>query len=230
MSTIQDIDGTAVACVKGAPSELFPRCTSIWWEGRARPFDETLRHGAQEAHDGLAGRGLRVLAVAERSGVSPSAAHAEGSTDAIEQELTLLGLLAMEDPPRPEVPAALDACHRAGVHVIMVTGDSGLTAAAISAEIGMHRGKPRVITGPTLDHLNDEQLDAVLEVPHVLFARANPEHKLRLVEALQRRGEVVAVTGDGVNDAPALKRADIGVAMGITGTDVARGGRHGAQG
>ncbi len=222
MTTIQDIDGTAVACVKGAPSELLPRCTSIWCEGQARPFDEGLRHIVQGAHDDLASRGLRVLAVAERPGASPLASGVEGPADAIEQQLTLLGLVAMEDPPRPEVPAALDACHRAGVRVIMVTGDSGLTAAAISAEIGMHRGTPRVITGPTLDQLNGEQLDAVLEVPHVLFARANPEHKLRLVEALQRRGEVVAVTGDGVNDAPALKRADIGVAMGVTGTDVAR--------
>ena len=222
MTTIQDIDGVAVACVKGAPSEVLPRCTTALWDGLARPFDDTLRQIVQEAHDGLASRGLRVLAVAERSGVPSPTGHSEPPGDAVEQQLTLLGLLAMEDPPRPEVPAALDACHRAGVRVIMVTGDNGLTAAAISAEIGMHRGTPRVITGPTLDRLNEDQLDAVLEVPHVLFARANPEHKLRLVEALQRRGEVVAVTGDGVNDAPALKRADIGIAMGVTGTDVAR--------
>jgi sodium/potassium-transporting ATPase subunit alpha len=128
----------------------------------------------------------------------------------------------MEDPPRPEVPAALAACHEAGVQVVMVTGDDGRTAAAIAREIGLLRGNVRIVTGAELDGLGEAELAALLRSPHLLFARAAPEHKLRLVESYQRRGDVVAVTGDGVNDAPALKRADIGVAMGVVGTDVAR--------
>jgi magnesium-transporting ATPase (P-type) len=140
----------------------------------------------------------------------------------VERELTLLGLIAMEDPPRPEVPSAVAACRQAGVRVVMFTGDHGLTAAAIGREIGLSNSDARVVTGPELDSLDDGRLAALLDTKDVIFARVTPEHKLRLVEACQRKGEVVAVTGDGVNDAPALKRADIGVAMGITGTDVAR--------
>jgi magnesium-transporting ATPase (P-type) len=222
MTTIQGTDATPMACVKGAPSELFPRCARIRWNGSAVPFRDTYVQAAQGAHDALARRGLRVLAVATRT-VAPDVHASDGwHVDAVEHDLTLLGLLAMEDPPRPEVPAALAACHDAGVRVVMVTGDNGLTAAAIAREIGLHRDSPLVISGTELDALDDQQLAAVLESRDVLFARASPEHKLRLVETYQRHGAVVAVTGDGVNDAPALKRADIGVAMGVTGTDVAR--------
>ena len=222
MSTIQQIDGTPVACVKGAASELLPRCSRARWDGAVGDFDTPRRAAVQAAHDDLARRGLRVLAVATRVVVPAPRDSGGWRGDQVETELTFLGLLAMEDPPRPEVPAALAACHRAGIQVMMVTGDNGLTAAAISQEIGLHRDPPHVVTGAGLDTLDIEQLATLIERRDVLFARVNPEHKLRLVEAFQRRGEVVAVTGDGVNDAPALKRADIGVAMGITGTDVAR--------
>ena len=170
----------------------------------------------------MARRGLRVLAVATR-GVDPNSQANEGwHIEDVERDLILLGLIAMEDPPRPEVASAIAACRQAGVRVVMVTGDHGLTASAIGREIGLSDGDARVVTGGELDSLDDKRLATLLDTSNVIFARVTPEHKLRLVEACQRKGEVVAVTGDGVNDAPALKRADIGVAMGITGTDVAR--------
>jgi magnesium-transporting ATPase (P-type) len=220
MTTIQRIDDVPVACVKGAPSEVFPRCTAARQGTAVVPFDDAHRQQAQATHDALARRGLRVLAVATR--VVPAARDHDGwHVDEVERDLILLGLLAMEDPPRPEVPAALVACHRAGIRVIMVTGDNGLTAAAIAREIGLHDDDVRIVNGSELDAMTPAQIETLLDGA-VLFARVTPEHKLRLVEAYQRRGEVVAVTGDGVNDAPALKRADIGVAMGVTGTDVAR--------
>ena len=222
MTTIQRIDGDSVACVKGAPGEIFARCVAIRLRGGAAPFDDEWRRRAEAAHDAMARRGLRVLAVATRS-VDPNSQANDGwRVEDVERELTLLGLIAMEDPPRPEVPSAIAACRQAGVRVVMVTGDHGLTAAAIGREIGLSDGDARVVTGVELDSLDDGRLAALLDTKDVIFARVTPEHKLRLVEACQRKGEVVAVTGDGVNDAPALKRADIGVAMGITGTDVAR--------
>lgn len=222
MTTIQRIDGLAVACVKGAPNEVLPRCTSLRWNDEEVPFTPSQRQAAEAAHDNLARRGLRVLAVAVRN-VDPNQQEGDGwQVEEVERELTLLGLIAMEDPPRPEVSAALAACRQAGVRVVMVTGDHGLTAAAIGQEIGLHQQPPRIITGAELDRTDEKQLQDLLAQEEILFARVTPEHKLRLVEAMQRRGAVVAVTGDGVNDAPALKRADIGVAMGVVGTDVAR--------
>jgi magnesium-transporting ATPase (P-type) len=222
MTTIQQIDGAAVTCVKGAPGEIFARCVAIRLRGGSAPFDDEWRRRAGVAHDAMARLGLRVLAVATRS-VAPNSEVNDGwRVEDVERELTLLGLIAMEDPPRPEVSSAIAACRQAGVRVVMVTGDHGLTAAAIGREIGLNHGDPRVVTGAEIDSLDDERLAALLNTNDVIFARVTPERKLRLVEACQRKGEVVAVTGDGVNDAPALKRADIGVAMGITGTDVAR--------
>ncbi len=222
MTTIQRIDGDSVACVKGAPGEIFARCVAIRLRGFTAQFDDEWRRRAEAAHDAMARRGLRVLAVATRNVGHDLQANDGWRVEDVERELTLLGLIAMEDPPRPEVPSAVAACRRAGVRVVMVTGDHGLTAAAISREIGLSGGDARVVTGAELDSLDDVRLAALLDTKDVIFARVTPEHKLRLVEACQRKGEVVAVTGDGVNDAPALKRADIGVAMGITGTDVAR--------
>ncbi|HEX6044523.1 MAG TPA: cation-transporting P-type ATPase [Pyrinomonadaceae bacterium] len=219
MTTIQQMDGQFVACVKGAPSEVFPLCTSMVWKGSVVLFDERLQRSAREVHDRMAGCGLRVLAVASRQlGTDQPDEHV---SEEVEHKLTLLGLIGMEDPPRAEVPAAISACRRAGIRVVMVTGDDGLTAAAIAREIGLHEVAPRSILGTELDALSDHELEKLLRAGGVLFARVAPEHKLRLVRILQTGGEVVAVTGDGVNDAPALKRADIGVAMGATGTDVA---------
>ena len=221
MSTIHDVDGQTILCVKGAPSELLPHCTTLMWGGRRMAIDREYLRQAQEVNDALATKGLRVLAVATRMLNSDCRLDHDFPADS-ETDLTLLGLLAMEDPPRPEVPRALTACRRANVRVVMATGDYALTALAIGREIGLYDSDARVLSGATIDTLDDTQLDATLEDGPLLFARVTPEHKLRLVEAYQRRGEVVAVTGDGVNDAPALKRADIGVAMGVTGTDVAR--------
>jgi magnesium-transporting ATPase (P-type) len=144
------------------------------------------------------------------------------SGEEVETALVLLGLIAMEDPPRAEVPAAMAACRLAGIRVVMVTGDDGRTAAAIGREIGLVTNDCTIVTGADLEAMTEVALDAALNRPDLVFARVVPDHKLRLVRALQRRDEVVAVTGDGVNDAPALKQADIGVAMGATGTDVAR--------
>jgi magnesium-transporting ATPase (P-type) len=222
MTTIQRFDGAAVACVKGAPGEIFARCVAVRLRGGPTPFDDQWRRRAEAAHDAMARSGLRVLAVATRSVDAGLQADDGWRVEDVERDLTLLGMIAMEDPPRPEVPSAVAACRQAGVRVVMVTGDHGLTAAAIGREIGLSDGDARVVTSVELDSLNDERLAGLLDTRDVIFARVTPEHKLRLVEACQRKGEVVAVTGDGVNDAPALKRADIGVAMGITGTDVAR--------
>ncbi len=221
MTTIHRIESEVVACVKGAPSQVFPQCTNLFSSGEVVPFNDDHRRAAQAAQDAMAKRGLRVLAVATRRlGCAPPGNG--WLVEEVERELTLLGLLAMEDPPRKEVPAAIAACRGAGVRVCMVTGDHGLTAAAIGREIGLHTADPRIVTGAEMDSLDDDALARLIETGDLLFARVAPEHKLRLVDAFQRKGEVVAVTGDGVNDAPALKRADIGVAMGETGTDVAR--------
>lgn len=223
MTTIQQIEKRPTACVKGAASELLPLCATIRWKGRIVPLSDALRAAVTAVHDGLAGRALRVLAVAQRGlDVAPNETNNHWRAKDVERDLTLLGLVAMEDPPRPEVPAAVGACHQAGVRVVMVTGDHGLTATAIGREIGLYHDDVRVVTGQELNHFDRAEIDELLAEPQILFARVSPEHKLTLVEAFQRRGEVVAVTGDGVNDGPALKRADVGIAMGRDGTDVAR--------
>ncbi|WP_326576023.1 cation-transporting P-type ATPase [Streptomyces sp. NBC_00481] len=207
------------AYAKGAPSELLARCTAIAWEGERRPLTEETRAAVVAASDELAAQGLRVLAVAWRevSGPRPTQAEAESG-------LTLLGLVGMLDPPRPEVTDAVRACRRAGIRIVMVTGDHPLTAEAVARRVGIVLGPtPLVVTGARLDTLDGDALDALLaESSELLLCRVSPEHKMRVVTAFQRRGEVVAVTGDGANDAPALKHADIGVAMGASGTDVAR--------
>ncbi len=223
MTTIQNFEGLPVACVKGAPSEMLPHCTHIISDGNIVDLDAAQQQLFHHAHNAMARRGLRVLAVAKRSVTIEKRDDADGwRSEEIERDLILLGLIGMEDPPRSEVPSALIDCHNAGVNVVMVTGDDGITAAAIGREIGLHHNPPHVVTGAELEQMTDNELSALLTQKDLLFARTTPEHKLRLVLAYQQRGEVVAVTGDGVNDAPALKRADIGVAMGMVGTDVAR--------
>ena len=168
-----------------------------------------------------AGQGLRVLAVAQRR-LEPSAPVPEVREQA-ERGLCFLGLVAMSDPPRAEVAAAVAACHEAGIRIIVITGDNGLTAAAIAHRVGIAGENPTIITGEQLDRLSEPELDSLLrEHRELIFARSSPEAKLRIADALRAEGNVVAMTGDGVNDAPALRRADIGVAMGRSGTDVAR--------
>ncbi len=174
------------------------------------------------AADDFARNGLRVLAVARRVHAGQPRSLREFRPEAIERDLTFLGLAAMMDPPRPEVLAAVETCRRAGVRVVMITGDYGLTAESIARRIGIvHDDNVRVLSGTELETLDDAALAEILR-GEVIFARMAPEQKLRVVSALQDLGHVVAVTGDGVNDAPALKKADIGVAMGISGTDVAK--------
>ncbi|MFC7259328.1 cation-translocating P-type ATPase [Streptomyces lutosisoli] len=220
MSTVHaDTGGRYHAYVKGAPQELLARCSAIDWSGERRPLTAELRAAVITANDELASQGLRVLAAAWRP-----LADSRPAQDEVESELTLLGLVGMLDPPRPEVSDAVNACRRAGIRIVMVTGDHPLTAEAVARRVGIVReAAPAIVTGTQLDELGENGLDSLLdESGELLLCRVSPEHKMRVVTALQRRGEVVAVTGDGANDAPALKHADIGVAMGASGTDVAR--------
>jgi Ca2+-transporting ATPase len=220
MSTVHRLgDGSYEACVKGSPQAVLERCVAVRWRGQDMPLDGTSRTQVTGANDAMAAQGLRVLAVARRG---LATGHPAGSE--AERELTLLGLVAMSDPPRPEVVDAVAACRRAGIRIYMITGDYGLTAEAIARRVGIVGDGPvRIVNGGDLDTMSDEEIaGAALAGGQMLFARAKPEHKMRIVAALEDRGEVVAVTGDGVNDAPALKRASIGVSMGEGGTDVAR--------
>ena len=219
MSTVHRCDGGYESYVKGSPQELLNRCTRASWAGRELPLDDDLRAQITAANDAMAADALRVLGVARRP---VSSDHP--SQDEAERDLVFLGLVGMLDPPRPDVTAAVQACRRAGIRVIMVTGDYGLTAEAIARKVGIIIGdSPRVVSGSELEAMSDPDLKALLQAYwEIVFARAKPEHKMRVVAALKEMGEIVAVTGDGVNDAPALKRADIGVSMGLGGTDVAR--------
>ncbi|MBU5612972.1 cation-translocating P-type ATPase [Geomonas azotofigens] len=208
------------AFVKGAPAEVVALCCAVARDGSTSPLDPPLVAEVLGQVDAYARQGYRVLAVAERRVPREIPAYTAGE---VERELTLLGLVAMNDPPRPEVASAVRKCHSAGIRVVMVTGDYGLTAESVARRIGvLGPADPcLVVSGAELDAMDEPALDRVLS-GEVIFARVSPEHKLRVVSALQKRGEIVAVTGDGVNDAPALKRADIGVAMGLAGTDVAK--------
>jgi magnesium-transporting ATPase (P-type) len=189
--------------------------------GQVRPLDDATRAEIMAANDECARKALRVLALAQRD--LPTAERSRGYTpENVERELTFLGLLAMMDPPRPEVAAAVATCRGAGIRMVMVTGDYGLTAESVARRVGMLvEPHSRILTGAELEAMSDPELQATLD-EEVVLARMAPEHKLRLVAAFQARGEVVAVTGDGVNDAPALRKADIGIVMGVSGTEVAK--------
>ncbi len=219
MTTIHQVNGSYEAYMKGSPQAVLQRCTHACWQGREVRLEDGLRRQIADANDDMAGQALRVLAVARKTASSGRVSQQEA-----EQGLTFLGLVGMSDPPRPEVTAAVRACQRAGITTYMVTGDYGLTAEAIARRVGIiGDGPAEVITGTDLDADRDGVLAATLQAhKQVIFARARPEHKLQIVTALQQLGEVVAVTGDGANDAPALKRASVGIAMGRGGTDVAR--------
>jgi magnesium-transporting ATPase (P-type) len=215
------IDG-AFVCVKGAPREILNLCSRVHQDGTDRPLDDVHRYEIIAANDGYARGGLRVLAVALRDAPVAAMANPTLSPDELERELSFLGLIAMMDPPRPEVAAAVETCHHAGIRIIMITGDYGLTAESIGRRIGVVRSEyGRVLSGSDLDPMDDRALATALG-EEIIVARATPEHKMRVVRTLQAMGHIVAVTGDGVNDAPALKQADIGIAMGVAGTDVAR--------
>lgn len=208
-----------IAFVKGAPREVLELCAQVAVIEGSRVLDNCQREQILTQLDEFARRGQRVLALAYRHLPPRSGVYTASS---VERDLTFLGLMAMLDPARPEVAEAVRICKQAGIRMVMITGDYGLTAESMAQRIGMLGAEGALIlTGAELDELDDIQLQAVLD-QQVVFARMAPEHKLRLVTAFQSRGEVVAVTGDGVNDAPALRKADVGVAMGLTGTDVAK--------
>lgn len=222
MTTVDRAGSEVLASTKGAPEDVLPRCTrQAAGEGPDRPLGPADRAALDQVVAAWADEGLRVLAVAGRT-VAPD--DVAGLTrDDVEGDLTLLGLVAMADPPRPEVAAAVARCHTAGIRLLMVTGDHALTARRIAERVGIGRHGLRVVNGPELDAMPEAELDALLGgAEEIVFARSSPEAKMRIAHALQDEGNVVAMTGDGVNDAPALRRADIGVAMGRSGTDVAR--------
>ena len=215
MSVVYERDGQRWVIVKGAPEAVLAQCTHQRGEGQAQSLMKADRTHALDVATQMAGEGLRVLAFAEKVGPTEPM-----SQDEAEADLTFVGLVGLLDPPRPEVKAALATSRGAGIRTIMVTGDHPLTAQTIAKQIGLD-GNTRVLTGPELDALPDDVLrEDGSQVS--IYARTTPADKLRIVQALQQQGERVAVTGDGINDAPALAAADIGIAMGETGTDVAR--------
>ncbi|MGU3469783.1 calcium-translocating P-type ATPase, SERCA-type [Paenibacillus sp. D51F] len=218
MSVVVSHQGGRIACVKGAPDMLLERCSYILWEGKVVPFTGTLRQKVQQAQEGMAQSALRVLGLAYRD-LRPHD-KCESAEDT-ECQLIFAGLTGMIDPPRREVQGAIATCRRAGIKTVMITGDHQLTAEAIAAQLGIMPRGGLSISGRELAGLSDDDLDKVVDNIYV-YARVSPEHKLRIVKSLQRKGHVVAMTGDGVNDAPAIKAADIGIAMGITGTDVSK--------
>jgi len=208
-----------IALVKGAPREVLQLCTQIMIGGEVRPLEEMHRAQVLTAIDEYARNALRVLALAYRVLPPRSGSY---TVQKVEGDLIFLGVMAMMDPPRPEVSQAVIACRQAGIRMVMITGDYGLTAESMARRIGMLESmNPRIVTGAELEAMNDLQLRALTR-EEAIYARMAPEHKLRLVDAFQQNGEVVTVTGDGVNDAPALRKADVGVVMGLAGTDVAK--------
>ncbi|MBW4447928.1 MAG: cation-translocating P-type ATPase [Spirirestis rafaelensis WJT71-NPBG6] len=203
---------------KGSPELILARCTQIYLGDKSAALTDAQRKQILAENDNMASKGLRVLGFAYKplSEVPP-----ENSDETSEQQLVWLGLVGMLDAPRPEVRAAVQECRDAGIRPVMITGDHQLTARAIATDLGIAKDGDRVLIGQELQRMSDQELEQNVDLVSI-YARVAPEHKLRIVQALQRRGRFVAMTGDGVNDAPALKQADIGIAMGITGTDVSK--------
>ena len=210
-TTLHETPESVVAYAKGAPEVILESCTRQLSAAGETALDADARQALLAAAQQLAGEALRVLAVARRS---------DATLETAEREMTFLGLVGMIDPPRPEAKEAVRTCKEAGIKAVMITGDHPVTAQAIARELGMLT-TGRAITGAELEAMDDAELDSEVEDIQV-YARVSPAHKLRVVTAFQNRGHSVAMTGDGVNDAPALKKADIGIAMGITGTDVTK--------
>ena len=210
MSVLCDSPGGPMLYCKGAAESVLPLCSRLWTDGRVEKLDEEGRRSLMALHEKMAEDGQRVLALSYRAGA-----------ELVEEDLIFSGFIGLRDPPRAGVEDAIRACRNAGIRVIMITGDHPHTASALAREIGL-AGNPLVVTGDRLGLMPDAELHSLLDEKELIFARTAADQKLRIVEALQLKGEVVAVTGDGVNDAPALKRADVGIAMGISGTDVAK--------
>jgi Ca2+-transporting ATPase len=212
MTTLHESGDATTAYAKGAPEVILAGCDFVLTENGITPLDAAAREGILAQAQTMAGEALRVLGIASKSGATIETA---------ERGMTFLGLAGMIDPPRPEAKAAIALCAEAGIRPVMITGDHPVTAQAVARELGLLRNGGHVVTGPELEEMSDEQLHRDVENISV-YARVSPAHKLRVVTAWQSRGHIAAMTGDGVNDAPALKKADIGIAMGITGTDVTK--------
>jgi Ca2+-transporting ATPase len=219
MSTIHRMDTKYRVMTKGAPDMLLERCHWKLANGQVKPLTVEDREEIQNANRAMARKALRVLAAAYKD-QDKLPSHPESGT--LETDLVFVGLAGMIDPPRPEVYEAVRICADAGIRPIMITGDHRDTAAAIAMELGIAKGESEIINGNELNQFSDEDLESRI-TQYSVYARVSPEHKVRIVNAWKKRGKIVAMTGDGVNDAPALKAADIGIGMGITGTDVAKG-------
>ncbi|MCL6644702.1 MAG: cation-translocating P-type ATPase [Dehalococcoidia bacterium] len=210
--------GSYIVFTKGAVDSLLALCTGVWVDGRSEPLTEAWRAWITASQDRLAEDGMRVLGVAFRPISGPPL---PGQEVEVERDLIFVGLVGLYDPPRPEVKEAVATCKAAGIRPVMITGDHPATALAIARELRIAGDKDRAVTGQELnDWSEDELAEHVEQIP--VYARVSAEHKLRVVQAWKRQGQVVAMTGDGVNDAPAVKAADIGIAMGVTGTDVTK--------
>jgi Ca2+-transporting ATPase len=224
MTTVHErFEGSPLAFVKGAPEIVLSHSTRVLRKGEAQRLTEKDRNTVLKLNGEMANQALRVLGVAykEVANADPESFSEDGVDKKIESQLIFLGLVGMIDPPREEAKSANNLCRQAGIKTVMITGDHQLTAVAVAKEIGMMGKDDIALTGEELNKLNEEEFDEVVKNVAV-YARVSPEHKLRIVRALKKKGEIVAMTGDGVNDAPALKQSDIGVAMGITGTDVTK--------
>jgi P-type Ca2+ transporter type 2C len=215
---VKDKQGRHFIVTKGAPDVILGISESVLWDERTQFLNKETQVKVQDAINGLASQALRTIAIAFKP-IQPNTIIL--SEREAENKLTLIGIQGMIDPPRPEVKQAVKECKEAGIKTVMITGDHVITAKAIASQLGILTNKSKVIDGNALSELSVEELEDVVDDVSV-FARVSPEHKLKIVKALQNRGHIVAMTGDGVNDAPAIKAADIGVAMGITGTDVAK--------
>ena len=218
MSTVHDLGGKFVQYTKGGPDVILARCTTYWEDGAVKPMTEEKRAEIMAANKAMADKALRVLAVAKRDW---AAKPADNTPEYLEQELCFVGLTGMIDPVRPEVKAAIEECRAAGIRPVMITGDHKDTAVAIAKELGIITDASEAITGAELDAISDEDICEFVKKFGV-YARVQPEHKTRIVTAWKANGAITAMTGDGVNDAPSIKSADIGVGMGITGTDVTK--------
>ena len=219
MSTVHRCsDGSILQFTKGAPDEVLKRCTTALVDGKVVAMSDTLRAEILRENKSMADKALRVLCAAQRVWQSPPS---DWEPDTLEQELCYIGLTCMIDPVRPEVKVAIQKCRSAGIRPIMITGDHKYTAVAIAKELGIITDESQAITGAQLDEISDEELARDIE-QYSVYARVQPEHKVRIVQAWQKKGMITAMTGDGVNDAPSIKNADIGVGMGITGTDVTK--------
>ena len=218
MSTVHDLGGKFVQYTKGGPDVILARCTTYWEDGAAKPMTEEKRAEIMAANKAMADKALRVLAVAKRDWENKPA---DNTPEFLEQALCFVGLTGMIDPVRPEVKAAIEECRAAGIRPVMITGDHKDTAVAIAKELGIITDASEAITGAELDAISDEDICEFVKKFGV-YARVQPEHKTRIVTAWKANGAITAMTGDGVNDAPSIKSADIGVGMGITGTDVTK--------